>query len=149
GLGRPTGAHYAPEIAGVVAEPGWTLETSHDGWTSGDAVNRSIGQGFQLATPLQMANAYAAIANGGTLLQPYVVDRTQVEGEDPVQVGERTVIRELPLTDEQISQIQAMLRDQTSNASGYGSYQVFGDFSWPISGKTGTAQNQLDGTDRP
>ncbi|HLU34294.1 MAG TPA: penicillin-binding transpeptidase domain-containing protein [Thermomicrobiales bacterium] len=149
GLGAPTGIPYFPEIAGVVPDPEWKLENMNDGWARGDAVNLSIGQGFQLATPLQMANAYAAIANGGTLLQPYVVDRTQVEGEDPVQVGERTVIRELPLTDEQISQIQAMLRDQTSNASGYGSYQVFGDFSWPISGKTGTAQNQLDGTDRP
>jgi penicillin-binding protein 2 len=100
-----------------------------------------------LATPLQMANAYAAVANGGTVLQPYIVDRTQVPGEDPVQVGERIEVRQLPLTADQIVQIQAMLRAQTSDPYGHGSTKVFGDFGWPISGKTGTAQ--LDFVERP
>jgi penicillin-binding protein 2 len=149
GLGAPTGIPYFPEVAGVVPDPQWKAEAVGDGWARGDAVNLSIGQGYQLATPLQMANAYAAIANGGTLLQPYVVDRTQVPGEDPVQIGERVEIGQLPLNEVQIAELQAMLRAQTSDPSGYGSTRVFGDFGWSISGKTGTAQNELDGTDRP
>lgn len=146
GLGAKTGIPYFPEIAGTVPDPEWKLETKGDGWATGDAVNLSIGQGFLEATPLQMANVYAAIANGGTLLQPYIVDRTQVQGSDEiVQVGERVVIRELPLTAAQIAELQSALREQTSNDRGVGSSKVFGDFEWPISGKTGTAQNGGDG----
>lgn len=149
GLGADTGIPYFPEVSGTVPDPEWKLEVVGDGWARGDAVNLSIGQGYSLATPLQMANAYAAIANGGTLLRPYVVDKTLVEGQEPVQVGERVEIAKLPLTPDQIAMLQSALRDQTSNQLGVGSAKVFGDFGWPISGKTGTAQNQLDGTDRP
>ncbi len=149
GLGSPTGIEYFPEVGGTIPDPQWKLEVVGDGWARGDAVNLSIGQGYSEATPLQMSVAYAAIANGGSVLQPYVVDRTQVPGEDPVQVGKRVEVSKLPLNADQIAQIQAMLRAQTSDPTGYGSTKVFGDFGWPISGKTGTAQNQLDGSDRP
>jgi penicillin-binding protein 2 len=150
GLGAKTGIPYFPEVAGVVPDPQWKLDTQDDGWATGDAVNLAIGQGYLEATPLQMANVYAAIANGGTLLQPYIVDKTQVQGtQDVVQVGKRTVIRELPLTDAQIEELHSALREQTSNDRGVGSSKVFGDFDWPISGKTGTAQNGNENTDKP
>lgn len=149
GLGAPTGIQYFPEVGGVIPDPEWKLEELADGWARGDAVNLSIGQGYSLATPLQMANAYAAIANGGTVLQPYVVDKTQVPGEEPEQIGKRVEVRKLPLNETQIAELRAMLRAQTSDPSGFGSTKVFGDFGWSISGKTGTAQNQLDGTDKP
>lgn len=149
GLGAPTGIPYFPEIAGTIPDPEWKAETIGDGWATGDAVNFAIGQGYMEATPLQMANAYAAIANGGTLLQPYIVDRTGVPGGGSKQVGERVEIGELPLTKAQVTELQSALRDQTSNPDGVGSSKVFGDFDWPISGKTGTAQNLLDGSDKP
>lgn len=149
GLGSPTGIEYFPEVGGTIPDPQWKLKVVGDGWARGDAVNLSIGQGYSEATPLQMAVAYAAIANGGSVLQPYIVDRTQVPGEEPVQLGKRVEVSKLPLTADQIVQLQAMLRAQTSDPYGYGSTKVFGNFGWPISGKTGTAQNQLDGSDRP
>jgi len=147
GLDEPTGIPYLNDIGGTIPDPDWKLEVIGDGWSRGDAVNLSIGQGFMEATPLQMANAYAAIANGGTLLRPYVVDKTQAPGGDPVQVGERKEIGKIPLTQEQMSALHSMLRDQTSDPNGYGSTKVFGDFGWPISGKTGTAQ--IDFVERP
>lgn len=140
GLGAPTGIPYFPEIAGTVPDPNWKAENVGDGWATGDAVNLAIGQGYLEATPLQMANAYAAIANGGTLLQPYIVDRTGVPGGGTKQVGERVEIGELPLTRAQIAELQSALREQTSNADNVGSSKVFGEFDWPISGKTGTAE---------
>ncbi len=149
GLGAPTGIPYFPEIAGTVPDPAWKAKTVGDGWATGDAVNFAIGQGYLEATPLQMANAYAAIANGGTLLRPYIVDRTGVPGGGTKQVGKRVEIGELPLSDAQIAELQSALRDQTSNDAGVGSSKVFGDFDWPISGKTGTAQNNLDASDKP
>ena len=149
GLGAPTGIPYFPEIAGTIPDPAWKQEVVGDGWATGDAVNLSIGQGYMEATPLQMANAYAAIANGGTLLQPYIVDKTAVPGTDPVQVGKRVEKGKLPLTAVQVGELQSALRDQTSNADGVGSAKVFGDFAWPISGKTGTAQNTIDTSGKP
>jgi len=142
GLGSPTGIEYFPEATGVVPDPEWKLANINDGWSTGDNVNLSIGQGYLLVSPLQMANAYAAIANGGELLQPYLVDTATVPGTDQVQqIGERKVIRELPLTEDQVAELQSALRDQTSNDAGVGSSRIFGDFDWPIAGKTGTAQN--------
>lgn len=150
GLGSLTNIPYFPEITGTIPDPQWKLEVVGDGWATGDAVNFAIGQGYMTATPLQMANAYAAIANGGTLLQPYIVDRVQdSSGGAVTQVGKRTVIGELPLTDAQIGDLQDALAEQPRNEQGVGSDKVFGDLDWPISGKTGTAQNALDGSDKP
>jgi len=150
GLGAKTGIPYFPELGGTVPDPAWKQENIGDGWSTGDAVNMSIGQGYVQATPLQMANVYAAIANGGTLLQPYIVDRTQAVGDSGTkQIGKRTEIGTIPLNAEQMGELQDMLRDQTSNDQGVGSAKVFADFDWDISGKTGTAENTLDGSDKP
>jgi len=141
GLGAPTDIPYLPEIAGTVPDPQWKLDTFGDYWATGDAVNLAIGQGFLTATPLQMATAYAAIANGGDLLEPYLVAET-IGPDGTEEVGGRKVRAELPLSDTTIQALQAALRDQTSDPTGAGSVRVFGDFPWPIAGKTGTAQNQ-------
>jgi penicillin-binding protein 2 len=91
-------------------------------------------------TPLQLANAYAAIANGGDLLQPYIVsDLVDPDGaKEPA--GERIVRGRLPVSATTLTALQAALRAQTSDPYGAGSYRVFGDMTWPIAGKTGTAQ---------
>lgn len=151
GLGSPTGIDYYPEGTGVVPDPEWKLENISDGWATGDSVNLSIGQGYLLVTPLQMANAYASIANGGDVMKPYLVDTAHVPGTDLVQqVGKREVVRELPLDDAEIAELQSALREQTSNNRGVGSSRIFADFGWPISGKTGTAQNgPQDGSTKP
>ena len=149
GLGSPTGIPYLSEIAGIVPDPKWKQEVMDDFWARGDAVNLSIGQGYLEANPLQMANAYAAIANGGRLLKPFIVEFTQSSDGSLKVVGKRKILNLLPLTDAQIADIQSALRDQTSNAYGSGSARVFGDFGWPIAGKTGTAQNQLTKDEKP
>lgn len=148
GLGAPTGIPYLQEIAGVVPSPEWKIGNIGDYWAIGDAVNLAIGQGFLEATPLQMANAYTAIANGGDLLQPFIVQSVVSEGTTE-EVGKRTVIRHLPLDDWMIAELQSALRDQTSNSWGAGSVTVFGDFGWPIAGKTGTAQNEQNVAGKP
>jgi penicillin-binding protein 2 len=141
GLGAPTGIPYLPEVAGTVPDPEWKIDNVGDGWSTGDAINMAIGQGFIQSTPLQMANAYATIANGGTLYQPYIVDRLREVGGATEQIGKPEKLGELSLSAEQIAQIQSALRDQTSNANDVGSASVFGpNYSYPIAGKTGTAQ---------
>ena len=148
GLGTATGVPYLPEAAGVVPDPGWKLETFGDYWATGDAINLSIGQGFLAVTPLQLANAYTAIANGGYLLQPYLVAETVSDGAIEV-VGERTVRGRLPISGATLVALQAAMRAQTSDPNGAGSYQVFGDMVWPIAGKTGTAQRNASAAEKP
>jgi penicillin-binding protein 2 len=149
GLGAPTGIPYFPEVSGTVPSPEWKQDVMGDYWARGDAVNMAIGQGFVEATPLQMANAYTAIANGGTLLQPFIVEFQQNPDGSQKRIGKRTKIHDLPLSDDQVAEIQSALRDQTSNSWGAGSVRVFGDFQWPIAGKTGTAQNQMTVDQKP
>lgn len=149
GLGAPTDIPYLPEVGGTVPDPKWKLDTYGDYWATGDAVNLAIGQGFLEATPLQMAVAYAAVANGGDVLQPFIVSETTVPNGATTKEGERVVRNELPVPDSRIREIQAALRDQPSNTNGYGSWGVFGDFPWPIAGKTGTAENELDRSGKP
>lgn len=149
GLGAPTNIPYLQEIAGTVPDPKWKLDTLNDYWATGDAVNLAIGQGYLLATPLQMANVYAAIANGGALLRPFIVEYTRDADGTKTKVGQRTVLNKIPLSHDQIAEIQSALRDQTSNQNGVGSAKVFADFPWPIAGKTGTAENQSNKLQKP
>lgn len=151
GLGQPVDVPYFPSsTAGIIPDPAWKLENMNDGWATGDNIQLAIGQGFMTATPLQMTVAYAAIANGGDVLVPYVVDRVQEPDKEPEQIGKRQVRNTLPLSAQQIVWIQNALRSQTSDPYGYGSTRVFGDFPWSISGKTGTAQNdRVDEDGRP
>ena len=149
GLGAPTGIPYLPEAAGALPDPAWKLETFGDYWATGDAINLAIGQGFLQVTPLQLATAYAAIANGGDLLQPYIVSELVDSAGAREPVGERVVRSRLPISEATLTALQSALRAQTSDPNGAGSYRVFGDMTWPISGKTGTAQRTASAAAKP
>ena len=84
GFGRKTGIELTGETAGLIADDAWKRERFNNwGWTTGDTVNMSIGQGFTLATPLQVAVMFSAIANNGYLVKPHLLstdsDRQQQE----------------------------------------------------------------------
>src|SRR5690606_20921182 len=98
GLGKETGLPELYELPGIVPDPDWKMNNVGDFWARGDAINLAIGQGYLVATPLQMANVYAAIANGGTLYQPHLLlDIVKLDGS-VVQSGEVKVNGTLPLT---------------------------------------------------
>ena len=150
GLGAPTQIPYFPEVAGTVPTDDWKQETIGDGWATGDAVNLAIGQGYMLATPLQMANAYAALANGGIVWRPFIVDATrELNSEATTKISEKKELGRLPLSEEQVAELHRALRDQTSNDEGVGSSSVFGEFNWSIAGKTGTAQVEGGRSSKP
>ena len=74
GFGQPTGIELRGEIAGLIADDAWKRRNFKDwGWTVGDTVNMSIGQGFTSATPLQIAVMFSAIANNGYKIKPHLV----------------------------------------------------------------------------
>ena len=140
GFGSETGIPEVPEAAGLVPDPNWKLRERGDYWARGDAVNLSIGQGFFLATPLQLADAYAALANGGTLWRPFLVDRVvAIDGTDRVR-AEPSQRGTLPVSAEHIAAIRAALRDVVARPNGT-AFSAFQGFSLPVAGKTGTAES--------
>jgi membrane peptidoglycan carboxypeptidase len=99
----------------------------------------AIGQGFVLATPLQMVNAYAAIANGGTLYQPYLVKEILDADGNVVKVNDPKIIRKLAVDPQFMALIQEGLRDVIAWEAGtaHDTFDVPGIIA---SGKTGTAE---------
>jgi len=104
---------------------------------AGDAVNFSIGQGDTVISPLKLAQMYAAIANGGTILKPTIAkaivktDGTVIKEFKPEKLGV------IPATKETIKFLHGALREVVISGTGAG---AFNSFPIPISGKTGTAQ---------
>jgi len=80
GFGAPTGIDLPGEVAGIVPDEQWKQDTFGQAILPGEVLQAGIGQGFDTSTPLQLLNAYAALANGGTLYQPQIV--RQITGPD-------------------------------------------------------------------
>jgi penicillin-binding protein 2 len=114
-------------------------ENCIDGWQyrGGDAANVAIGQGDTLVTPLQVARAYAAIANGGTLWQPQVVKAVVAPNGKVVKEFAPKKTGELPTSPEVLEYIQSALRGVSTDGSAKG---LFADFPVAISAKTGSGQ---------
>jgi penicillin-binding protein 2 len=73
GFGAPTGIDLPGEVSGIVPSNEWKQETLGDKIYPGEVYQAGIGQGYDVVTPIQLVNAYAALANGGKLYQPQVV----------------------------------------------------------------------------
>ena len=142
GFGAPSGIALSGEGVGRVPSPS-EAEAAGEPWRTGDSIVLAIGQGVLGATPLQLANGYAAFANGGTLYAPKVVDRVEnpVTGE-VVQTFSDRVINEIYLPDSIRRPILGGLLGVTSEVDGT-AYFPFGGFpheEWLVAGKTGTAE---------
>jgi penicillin-binding protein 2 len=120
-------------VAGTVPDPAWKQQQLHEAWTSGDGVNLAIGQGYLLATPLQMANAYAALSRGGALLAPHLMSEKTV--------GETQTLGSLNLSPATLTAILNGMQRVTSTAQGTAFY-AFRDEKLPIAAKTGSAENE-------
>jgi penicillin-binding protein 2 len=141
GLGHPTGIDIPGEAGGIIATPAWLRRTFAKPWEriwyEGYSVNLSIGQGLIAVTPLQLAVAYAALANGGRIVRPHLA-RAALDGSghlvERVRFPPRARVR---LRDP--NAIRAALY-AAAHATGGTSAAIFGGFPVPVAGKTGTAQ---------
>jgi penicillin-binding protein 2 len=158
GFGSTTGIGVGPEATGLVPTIGWkhrtfTKKTDPTNWRidrlwkPGDSITLAIGQGYLLVTPIQMARLYAAIANGGKLVTPHVLMDVQNTNGTIVPTTAPAAPRPVPgLDPSYLKVVQQGLFEGTHDPLGT-SYGVFGNFPYPIAGKTGTAQKvvQLPG----
>jgi len=140
GFGEPTGLEGVLEEGGLVPDPEWKANVRGEPWWVGDTVNISIGQGYLLVTPLQMARMMAAVANGGTLYRPYVIGRIGPAGDvEPEQVTQIQAVGTLPVSPEHLAAIQEALLGVTTRPIGTAPHR-FAGLSIPVAGKTGTAE---------
>lgn len=138
GLGRPTGLPIRGEVGGLVPTPEWKMRVRGERWIDGETISLSIGQGANLTTPIQLAVAYAVIANGGDLIEPRIVLRQEtwdgeVLQEEPTIIRERNVIAK-PILDLVIRGLQRVVM----GPAGTGQRARVPGIT--VAGKTGTTQ---------
>ena len=126
GYGRLTGVELSnEETEGLLGDKAWKLRVLGEPWTNVDTISSSIGQGPVLVTPLQMARLYAAVANGGWLVTPHVVERP-------------TPRRWLGLKPATLRSLRKGLRMVVTQ----GTAKILNDPSLPpVAGKTGTGED--------
>lgn len=161
GFGATSGIDLPNESAGRLPDPAWLkrfdvqvngTETDGGRWGAGSSINLAIGQGDMLVTPLQMANAYAAFANAGTLYQPSVLNRI-TEANQPdriVRASKPKAIRSVDWGPSRLALVDgfAGVTKDRPHATAKGAFEGFPQDRWPVSGKTGTAQSGTDSQPR-
>jgi penicillin-binding protein 2 len=145
GIGRPTGLDLPGAVEGLLPTKQWRDKLAAEGlaegrpWSAGDNIQLATGQGDLQTNPLQMAIAYATLANGGTVVTPHV----GLEVDDAAG----RVLREFDPKPRRHVKFKAESQDaileglhEAAQAPGGTSYAIFGGFPIPVAGKTGTAQ---------
>ena len=161
GYGVRTGVTIANEGSGRIPTPASRREAYRENpdafltgqWLTGDTLNTSIGQGDVLATPLQIANAYSALVNGGTLFAPNLgkMVLNPITGDTEVEFSPR-ILREIYLPEtfsdpilEGLAGVTTWRSDIGTEGTAYNAFKDFPHEDWPVSGKTGTSEKQVEG----
>ncbi|MFC1576239.1 penicillin-binding protein 2 [Candidatus Omnitrophota bacterium] len=133
GLGKPSGIDLPGETGGFVPTISWKKTKLRQPWFKGETANYSIGQGYLLVTPLQASRLTGAVAAGGKLARPFLVER----------IGDVTIRQDEPenlnLKRDTLRAVKKALKDVVNAPRGTGVYARSKKVT--ISGKTGTAQN--------
>jgi penicillin-binding protein 2 len=144
GFGQLTGIDLPGEIAGFIPTPQWKERRFHERWVAGDTMNMSIGQGFLLVTPLQMANMVCMIVNDGRIYKPHILK----EVRDPVTSAVEMVHRPELLHESNLPRevFEGVRRDMRAVITEGTAQFPLNLRSVQIAGKTGTGEVGL--TDR-
>ncbi|MCL5010724.1 MAG: penicillin-binding protein 2 [Patescibacteria group bacterium] len=142
GLGQATGIDLPGEQEGKVPSPAWKAQyfktPATQKWLLGDTYNLSIGQGYMLATPLQMAVAFSAIANGGKLLQPKFVKEVVSSDKSRTTEIPASLVRENFVSSANLQIVREGMRQVVASPAGSAAY--LNSLPFEVAVKTGTAQ---------
>ncbi len=138
GLGAKTGINLPGEKSGLVPTKRWKLNRFKEPWQLGETTCLAIGQGFILATPLQLLNAYCALANGGTLYVPRIVKRLETADGRILEEFNSEIISHIPVSEKNIEILKRALWGAVNEVNGTG--RALKRKEEDVCGKTGTAQ---------
>lgn len=137
GFGEVTGVDLDDELRGVVASPAWKKQQKKMGWYQGDTLISAIGQGYMQATPLQLAQGIAALANRGQRFQPYLLLGDKEPGK-PFHPTEPLPLNKVSIADEYWNIVIKAMQGVIESPEGTNHH--FGHPSYSVAAKTGTAQ---------
>ncbi|MDP3014950.1 MAG: penicillin-binding protein 2 [bacterium] len=138
GLGDLTGIDLPGEAKGFLPDPETKEKKQGEIWRIGDTYNVSIGQGDLLVTPLQLINFIAAIANGGKIYQPFIVQKIVSEDGKVIKETNPKIIKDYSLDIEIIKKVQKGMIDGVEKS--YGTSHLLAGLPVSVAGKTGTSQ---------
>ena len=144
GFGRRTALDIGEALGGILPSSAWKKAVQGEPWYRGDSLNASIGQGYMLATPLQLATAMAVLANRGKWVQPRLVDRiithssekgADQESSRELKPQEDVVLKDSSNWERMINAMESVVHGQQGTARALGN-----DLDYRMAGKSGTAQ---------
>ncbi len=138
GLGEKTGIKLKDEKSGLVPTKAWKRKVIGDRWYRGETLSVSVGQGFLLATPLQMAGAFSAIANNGYIIRPRLIKRITSHDGEVIEDFSPDIKGKLPINKETLTLLKRALKGVVWEDGG--TARGLMDKEIVIAGKTGTAQ---------
>jgi penicillin-binding protein 2 len=138
GFGSGTGVSLPGEKSGLVPTREWKLRRFGEPWQRGETTSLAIGQGFALATPLQLLRAYCALANGGTLYKPWLVKRIETADGQTIQEFPPEVEGVVPVSRKNLDILRYALWGVVNEPHGTGG--ALKRKEQDVCGKTGTAQ---------
>jgi penicillin-binding protein 2 len=148
GFGSVTGIDIPGEGKGILPSRQWKRAFHNLPWYPGETVIAGIGQGFNVVTPLQLANALAALVNGGTLYSPRLLVATKAAGEERAKRLKAPVARQIPVRNEDDWKVILDGMDRVVNGTRGTARIVAVDANFRTAGKTGTAQVYQLGADK-
>jgi penicillin-binding protein 2 len=138
GLGTPTGIDLPGETPGFLPTPEWKQRTQAMIWLGGDTLNMSIGQGYLLITPIQMANVIAMIVNEGKVFRPHVLKEVRdPQTGDLIETIEPEILRVSPIRKETFQTVKKAMRLVITEGT---AQVVLTTAAVELAGKTGTGE---------
>lgn len=134
GLGQPTGIDLPGERAGIMPSRQWKQSARGQRWFNGDTINTSIGQGFMLATPLQLAVMSARIASRGKMVMPKLVK--SING---AALADSEILEQVKINPQYWDYVHQAMKDVVHSERGTAK-GISAGLNYNIAGKTGTAQ---------
>ena len=136
GFGKPTGIDLPGEASGIVPTNDWKRRTLNEQYYTGEVYQAGIGQGYNVSTAMQVLNAYAALANGGTLFKPQLVRRVLDPEGNVVERVPPEVIRQLDIDKSVLRTMRVAARRVVTVRHTYNLV----DLPIVVAGKSGTAE---------
>jgi penicillin-binding protein 2 len=138
GFGNRTGIALSRETSGLIPTREWKKKRSGEDWQLGETLSCVIGQSFVLATPLQIAMAYAAIANNGTLYKPYLIKEIFSNSGEIIEEFKPEKVGDVNISEKTLKAVQRGLYEVVNNRRGTAYW--YRGIGLEMAGKTGTAQ---------